>query len=157
MTSEQSPNSTPAEVTCLSLLKKELQEGCHKDIVVVKSLIKKTEDEILLFRTPDEFNQYYQENRLKIDGTSTQALNRMIKVPGYIIRRYKKTITLRPYVDKPNMIENKINELEDTLKVNNIENLWEVVQAMKMEHRKMKQTLQDILDWINIQNESQEL
>jgi len=58
------------------------------------------------------------------------------------------------------MIETKICELEDTLKVNNLENLWEVVQSIKLDHRNIKRTLQDILDWINSheeQNSEQEL
>jgi len=144
------------EITCISKLKKELEEGSKKDVVIVKSLKNSTEDEVQLFTTPEEFNEYYQKNRLKIDGTSTSALNRTIKVPGYKFRRYKKTITLKPYVDKPSMIETKICELEDTLKVNNLENLWEVVQSIKLDHKNIKKTLQDILNWINDQSEHEE-
>ena len=95
-------------------------------------------DDVIVFDTVDDFNNYYKLNKAEIDKLSTRGINQKYKVKNHRIGREKGLITLYPkkesniiqqpqapsldVVDENGLtLHEKLNRLNNKLK--NIENI----------------------------------
>ena len=95
-------------------------------------------DDVIVFDTVDDFNNYYKLNKAEIDKLSTRGINQKYKVKSHRIGREKGNITLYPkkesniiqqpqapsldVVDENGLtLHEKLNRLNNKLK--NIENI----------------------------------
>ena len=95
-------------------------------------------DDVIVFDTVDDFNNYYKLNKAEIDKLSTRGINQKYKVKSHRIGREKGNITLYPKKESSNIqqpqapsldvvdengltLHEKLNRLNNKLK--NIENI----------------------------------
>lgn len=63
---------------------------------------------VMIFETPDDFNDFYKRHVEEIEKETTVALNRLYKVPGYTINR--KTIKAKGEEPEHKVIELRRNK-----------------------------------------------
>ena len=83
------------------------------------------------FKTPDEFNLFYQTKKDELNKLTTHKLNKMYHISGYRITKIQGEIMLK-----------KWNEVEK-------HDLHEQVELLKEDVKKVKDTLNNLIEYIN--------
>ena len=83
------------------------------------------------FKTPDEFNLFYQTKKDELNKLTTHKLNKMYHISGYRITKIQGELMLK-----------KWNEVEK-------QDLNEQIELLREEIKKIKDTINQIIDVIN--------
>ena len=125
----------------LSSLKEEVDNGNKDDrhIPLIEPIKEKRE-----FESPNDFDKYYQEHKKELEEKTTHKLNKMFNIPGYRITKIKGVLSLKNIPQSRITSTMKIDSLE--LKVN----------EMKDRLNQCINTINNVLDFINSFNQSQQ-
>ena len=104
------------------------------DIKVIEPISKHTKE----FDTVDEFNLYYNKNKEEMDKLTTHKLNKLYLIKGYRITRIKNVLSLKK------MKQNSQYEID----------LGNELDELKKEIQHMKETINNIIHFLNPQMES---
>lgn len=107
------------------------------DIKVIEPISKHTKE----FDTVDEFNLYYNKNKEEMDKLTTHKLNKLYLIKGYRITRIKNVLSLKK------MKQNSQYEID----------LGNELDELKKEIQHMKETINNIIHFLNPQMEMEVL
>jgi len=90
---------------------------------IIKILGKVLPEEVIYFNGPDDFNAFLKDNHAAMQQYTTQRLNKLYKIPNYLIRRNKENILIleknRHLLSEENVVvtlESMTKQHETTLK-----------------------------------------
>ena len=92
-------------------------------------------DEVIEFESKEQFMNYYERNKSKIDAMKTRGINVKFKIPGYRIGRKQNQILLFPTEKK-----------EDDEKEEN-QNLDEINEKLNLMNKRLKK-IEDVLCYL---------
>ena len=90
------------------------------------------------FKTPAEFDAYYQEHKTELEEKTTHKLNKMFNVPGYRITKIKGILSLKNIPQsritstmKIETLELKVNEIRDRMNecINTVNNIVDALRG----------------------------
>ena len=90
------------------------------------------------FKTPAEFDAYYQEHKTELEEKTTHKLNKMFNVPGYRITKIKGVLSLKNIPQsritstmKIETLELKVNEIRDRMNecINTVNNIVDALRS----------------------------
>lgn len=111
---KSSKGSKVVDTALTPILKVCDEEECE---IEIEEEDKKDDDGIKRFKSIEEFKNYYEKNKDKIDRMSTVVLNKTYKIEGYSIRKNYGVIGFRHINSNPNKVKNekRIEVLENVV------------------------------------------
>ena len=99
-------------------------------------------DNVTVFDSANEFNDFYEENKDEIDQTHTRTLNCKYKINGFKITRQLKKIVLVPVLAK---------KCQDDV-MDSIEIINEKIDIMNKKYELLEKKLNKVLDQLDIED-----